>query len=673
MHSHPKVTADHLRRQACVYVRQSSLRQVLVNTESAHRQYDLRTRAKALGWPMDNIAVIDDDQGLSGATSSERTGFRDLLGRVAAREVGLILSLEAYRLSRNNADWHHLLDIARVTNTLLADEHGVYDPNHAEDRLMLGLKGTLSEYELHGIRTRMIGGQHSKARRGELKLPLPVGLVYDASDKVRLDPDEEITKAIELVFAMFRTKGSVMQVTRWFHKQGIHLPSRTRLGGKLYWALPNHGRIAKIIRNPRYAGCYVYGRTGRITRPDGRTVLGVKPMDQWQVCIPNAHEGFIDWEEYLRNVDTLRSNKANFMPGKARQRTPGTGPALLQSKILCGKCGNRMFVTYHHTQGCTWYYVCKERCIRYGAKLCQSMWGIGLDAAVSDFLIAAVNREKLALALAIRDRLRADFKLADHHRTLRIEALAHKVECAKERYMAVDPRNRLVATALEADWNDCLRELNEATAKQAHHRTVQARVTNQDLDKKILALASNFKKVWNAPAIEPVERKRMLGLLIEDITLTREGRQVKLDLRLRGGKCVTLPPVAMPTPRAELIRRDLSKAALDSLDKLLDDGHSDASAAEELNRQGHRDSHGDPITKTRVNSVRQRYQIPSVVTRQRAKLRSEGYKRALELAAELGISDSTVRLRAKTNSGIERKQVRIGKHKLGMYRMLTES
>ena len=302
-----KVAEHHRRREACLYVRQSSPKQVVNHTESTRRQYGLRQRALALGWPDEGIRTIDDDQGMSGEYSGNRSGFRDLMDRVAAGDVGIILSLEVSRLCRNAADWQRLLQIAAFSDTLILDEDGLYDPNDSNDRLLLGFKGALSEYEMQSIRARLLGGQRSKARRGELKMRLPLGLAYNDRDEVVLDPDRAVVEAISLVFATFRRTGSAMQTLKWFRRNAVTLPSRPyRLHGELMWSVPNHSHILFILHNPRYAGCFAYGRSRTRKLPDGKAQYTKLVMEEWQVCIPEAHAGYIDWDEYCRLTMELR-------------------------------------------------------------------------------------------------------------------------------------------------------------------------------------------------------------------------------------------------------------------------------------------------------------------------------------------------------------------------------
>ena len=386
-----KIAPHHLEREACLYVRQSSLRQVAENTESTRRQYGLSRKAMALGWPTECIRVIDDDQGKSGAYSGNRSGFRDLMARIAAGEVGIVLGLEVSRLARDNADWHQLLRIAGIADTLILDETGIYDPNDSNDRLLLGFKGSFSEFELQGIKARLLGGQRSAAARGALKMLLPIGLAYDHKDEVVFDPDRSIIDAIRQVFESFRRRGSAMAVVKWMHRENITLPSRPRRGptrGELRWALPSFAQVGRILKNPRYAGAFVYGRNRVQRRGDGTGRVRVVPMGEWEVCIPDAHVGFIDWEEYLRNQATMTSNAQAFLGSGPRTAAPREGAALLQSRVLCGHCGRRMSPTYTNARPsrdapACYHYVCKEPLVRYGRKTCQSVLGNRVPASGS--------------------------------------------------------------------------------------------------------------------------------------------------------------------------------------------------------------------------------------------------------------------------------------------------
>ena len=555
-----KIAPHHLEREACLYVRQSSLRQVVENTESARRQYGLSRKAMALGWPTECIRVIDDDQGKSGAYSGNRSGFRDLMARIAAGEVGIVLGLEVSRLARDNADWHQLLRIAGIADTLILDETGIYDPNDSNNRLLLGFKGSFSEFELQGIKPRLLGGQRSAAARGALKMLLPIGLAYDHNDEVVFDPDRSIVDAIGQVFETFRRRGSAMAVVKWMHRENIALPSRPRTGptrGELRWALPSFAQVGRILRNPRYAGAFVYGRNRVQRRGDGTGRVRVVPMGEWEVCIPDAHVGFIDWEEYLRNQATMTSNAQAFLGSGSRTAAPREGAALLQSRVLCGHCGRRMSPTYTNARPsrdapACYHYVCKEPLVRYGRKTCQSVLGDRVDAEISRFVIDVMNRKNIDLALAVQEQVGAEFADADAQRARRIEGIRYEADLARRRFFEVDPANRLVAAALEADWNERLRVLEQACREREARATARDNELSAREAERIRDLTRDFEQVWNAPETGNTDRKRLLGHLIEDATLTRDGYEVTIELRMRGGRSLALETLHLPRPIAQI-------------------------------------------------------------------------------------------------------------------------
>ncbi len=670
-----KVAPHHLEREACLYVRQSSPRQVMQNTESTLRQYGLSQRAMALGWPAERIRVIDDDQGKSGAYSENRDGFRDLMGRVAAGDVGIVLGLEVSRLARDNADWHQLLRIAGITNTLILDETGIFDPNDVNDKLLLGVKGTLSEFELQGIMARLIGGQRNAAARGALKMILPIGLAYNDRDEVVFNPDRSIVDAIRLVFDGFRRRGSAMGVVKWMHQENMTLPSRPLSGptrGELRWALPSFAQVGRILKNPRYAGAFVYGRHRSRRQGDGTTTYRTVPMDEWEVCIPGAHAGFIDWDEFLRNQATLASNAASFLRSGSRTAAPREGAALLQSRILCGHCGRRMFVNYSRATRANgdarapYHYVCKEDLVRYGRKTCQSMRGDLVDAEMSRFVIEVMNRKNIGLALAVQEQVRAEFASADTQRARRIEAMRYEADMARRRFFEVDPANRLVAAALEAEWNDRLRVLEEACQERETRAAARDIELSERQVERIRELTRDFEQVWHAPETGNADRKRLLGFLIEDATLTRDGYEVTIGLRMRGGKCLTLE-TQLPRPIA-LIRKTPPETIAE-LDRLLG-MHTDERTAEELNRMGYRNWKGECYTAKRVRSTRQTYGLPSYRERERKRLRDQGFADAGEMADRLGLNEGTVRKMGRTadDPRVERAVIRTEGRTYCMYR-----
>ena len=656
-----KVATHHLEREACLYVRQSSLRQVMQNTESTRRQYGLSQRATALGWPAERIRVIDEDQGKSGAYSGNRSGFRDLMGSIAAGDVGIVLGLEVSRLARDNADWHQLLRIAGITNTLILDETGIYDPNNGNDKLLLGVKGTLSEFELQGIKARLVGGQRSAAARGALKMRLPVGLAYNDRDEVVFDPDRSVVDAIRLVFDRFRRMGSAMAVVKWMHRENIELPARPRSGpayGELSWALPRVAQIARIVGNPRYAGAFVYGRTHVQRRADGTARCRIVPMEDWHVCIPDAHEGFIDWDEYLRNRAIMTGNATAFLPSPSRTAAPREGAALLQSRVICGHCGRRMGMQYnralpHRNRPARYFYVCNEELARYGRKTCQTMRGDLVDAEISRFVIDALNRKNIDLALAVQEQVDVEFAEADAQRAGRIEALRYEADLARRRFFEVDPANRLVAASLEADWNERLRELEEACREREARGAARDTELSERQAERIRELAWDFERVWNAAQTGNADRKRLLGLLIEDATLTRDGSEVTIGLRMRGGRSLALETLQLPRPMAEIRKTPAETVA--AVDRQLET-HGDEGTARELNAMGCRNWKGQLYTAAHVGRIRRAYGLPNYLERATKRLRDQGFSTAAEVAAQLDFNERVVRRlgRTATDARVER-------------------
>src|SRR6516162_3078466 len=472
-----KVTADHLRRDAYLYIRQSTLRQVAENGESTQRQYALRHRAIAAGWPDERVHVIDCDLGKSGSSAAARDGFQELVSEVALGKAGVVMGLEVSRLARNSADWHRLIELCALTATLILDEDGIYDPASFNDRLLLGLKGTMSEAELHILKARMRGGQLNKARRGELAMCPPVGLVYRTDGTIGRDPDVQVQRAIRLVFETFERTGSAVQTVRFLREQGLLFPRRLRTGpnkGDLRWAPPQHARILQVLHNPRYAGAFAYGRTRIRHRPDGGTSVVKVARADWQFVMPGMHQGYIDWDCFEANQRRLADNARAF-GGERRAGPAREGPALLQGRVLCGLCGERMGVHYSQEHGRTVAaYVCQETLVRRGGKTCQSVPGKVVDPAVGALLVELMTPMTLEVTLAVQRELEARTAETDALRRQHLERTYYDAELARRRYMKVDPDNRLVADALEAEWNDKLRIHADAVADYDNRRQQQA-------------------------------------------------------------------------------------------------------------------------------------------------------------------------------------------------------
>ncbi|MBV9533433.1 MAG: recombinase family protein, partial [Bradyrhizobium sp.] len=518
-----KVTADHLRRDAYLYVRQSTLRQITENVESTHRQYALRDRAIAAGWPNERIHVIDNDLGKSGANAAARDGFQHLVSEVALGRAGIVMGLEVSRLARNSADWHRLIELCSLSGTLILDEDGIYDPASFNDRLLLGLKGTMSEAELHIIRGRLQGGILNKARRGELEIRPPVGLLYRPDGKIILDPDGEVQGAVRMVFETFDRTSSAMKTARFFRDQGLLFPTRLQSGankGELAWALPDHSRILKVLHNPRYAGAFVFGRVRTRRRADGSIHVMTVPREEWQIVIKNAHPGYIDWDRFEANQRRLTDNSSAFRSDR-RSGPPREGPALLQGRVLCGICGERMGVQYHQVNHDPFGrpdYVCKELQIRGCGEICQTVPGKAVDAEIGALLIELVSPMNLEVTLAVQRELESRAAEIDAARRRHVERTRYEAELARRRYMSVDPDNRLVVSTLEAEWNEKLRIHSEAASE--HDRLAQQQATELDEEacRRIRELTEQFPRVWNDPRVPWVERKRIFRLLVEDVT-----------------------------------------------------------------------------------------------------------------------------------------------------------
>ncbi len=637
-----KVSAQHLQRNAYLYVRQSTMRQVVENTESTIRQYALRGRAVALGWADEQIVVIDSDLGQSAASAADREGFQRLVSEVGLGRAGVVMGLEVSRLARNSSDWHRLLEICALSGTLILDDDGLYDPTDFNDRLLLGLKGTMSEAELHMLRARLQGGLLNKARRGELKLRLPVGFVYDARDQVVLDPDQQVQESVKLLFATFRRVGSAHKTVRTFRQQGFLFPIRPHFGprkGELLWRPLTHSRVSLVLHNPRYAGAYAYGRRGqtRQGRLEGRVVTVTRPREEWYALLLDAHAGYLSWAQYEENLERLRRN--NRCTAETRICPPREGPALLQGLVLCGACGARMTVRYQGGKKTPQpYYVCKGAGNTQSWPSCQSFPGTAIDAAIGSLLLEAMTPVALDVALAVQEELEARIDEADQLRLKQVERARYEAELARGRFMQVDANHRLVADSLEADWNEALREL-ERVREQYERRREEDRLGLDDAMKaRVRELAADFPRLWHHPGTPQRERKRMARLLIEDVTLVRDpDRQIRAHVRFRGGASRSL---TLPRPQMVWEQRQLPKEVVEEIDRLLDH-HTDAEVAVILNSRNIVSGTGKSFDARRVRVVRRAY---GLLSRQK-RLRAQRLLTLDEVAAKLGVHTHTVKRR----------------------------
>lgn len=638
LESGSKVTQQHLQRLAYLYIRQSTLRQVIENTESTKRQYALRQRAIALGWAEERIEVIDCDQAQSGATAGPRDGFRKLVAEVGLGKAGIVMGLEVSRLARNCADWHALMEICAVTSTLILDQDGLYNPCDFNDRLVLGFKATMSEAELHILRARLRGGILNKAQRGELKMLLPIGLVYDLTDHVRLDPDQQIQEALRLFFNTFERTGSASATVKYFRQHQLLFPRRVRAGphyGQVLWGPLLHSRALQALHNPRYSGAFAFGRIHCVKDGQGQVIRHKLPREQWPIVIPEMHPGYLTFKQYETNLERLRAN-AQANGGERKKGPPREGPALLQGLAICGRCGERMTVRYHYRHGLVVPdYLCQRAGIEKAAAICQHIPGGAVDQAISQLLLETVSPVALEVALAVEGELLQRLEEVDRLRQQKLKALRYEAELAQRRFLQVDPNHRLVADELESDWNQKLLQVRQAQDQYEQQRASDQHQREEQQRQQILALAQDFPRLWKDPQTPPRERKRMVRLLLEDVTLLK-GQELTLHVRFKGGATRTLSrPKALAAPEL----RKAQPGLIGIVDQMIDYA-TDAQIANQLNQQGLRSPTGHGFSAQRVAFLRRTY---SLKPRQQ-RLREAGMLSSKEVAQRLGISTKTVQI-----------------------------
>jgi excisionase family DNA binding protein len=635
-----KVTEAHRRRRAVVYVRQSSVGQVERNLESAARQYELRERAVELGWPAGSVAVVDEDTGRSGASSDGRLGFKELVAEVGLGHVGLVLALEVSRFARCSADWHRLLDLCALTGTLIADADGVYSPADFNDRLLLGLKGTMSEAELHLIRARLVGGLRNKAKRGELRLPLPVGLDRDEDDRVVLCPDEQVRHAIERVFGLWRAVGSARQVVMELIAEDQQLPRRTVGQRRIRWARASYGAVHDFLTNPAYAGAFVFGRQRQEKRLDEQGELRIRrvgvPLEEWSVCLPEHHPGYVSWDEYLATRVRL---KANVRPRGEGGGAAREGAALLQGLVRCGRCGRRMQVAYSGTSGKVGRYACvRGRDMHATGQACQTLGGGRLDKAVAAaFLEAAAPAGIGATASAMRE-------LEDQHEArlagqrLALERAQYEADRAQRKFDACEPENRLVGRTLERALEETLANLERERGRLAQLERARPAPLSDQERQALGRLARDLPRLWSAPTTTNRDRKGLLRTLISEVIVTAhpDEHRAAVEVCWEGGARTELS-VPLNVPGA-LERGRIAEDTLELIRRLAEH-QPDRQIAGILGRQGRLTGTGLPFTEARVRSVRKRAGISAAAPRDPG-----GEIVTIEQAAtQLGVSRHTIR------------------------------
>jgi len=607
-----KVTASQLRRQAFIYPRQSSQAQLERNVESTARQYALVERAIALGFTREQVVVIDDDLGITGDGTVDREGFARLVSEVALGHAGLVLGLECSRVARNNSDWYRLLDLCGVTDTVIGDLDGLYHPGSFNDRLLLGLKGTISEAELHMIRQRLDGGIRNKAKRGELRRGVPVGLVWGEGDgDVLLDPDEAVHGAIATIFERFAELGSARQVWLWMRREGVQFPLRRFQGAEITWVTPTYHQIHNVLSNPVYAGAYAFGKTRRERYVDeqGRPRKRTRKLsrEEWEVLIWDHHPGFIDKATFERNQAQLASNtrpRAHEPGGAVRE-----GQALLQGIAVCGRCGRKLMVHYQGRRGhkSPAYHCPSSDLVENRGSWCMRIGGGRIEQAVVSALLAALTPAGVKAALRAAELLEADHDAALAQWRLQVERARYQAERAERRYRQVEPEHRLVARGLERDWEKALGQLAEAEAELALRERERPRTLTPEEREQLLALGSDLGRVWSAPTTTDRDRKQLLRCLIEEAILdvNRAERRATVTLRWRGGALTELA-VSLPKPQPAIRTNDDTIALIERLASHYDDGR----IAGILNRQGRRSATGERFTKIIVGGLRRYRNIP---------------------------------------------------------------
>lgn len=615
-----KVKSSHTRRAAVVYIRQSHPSQVENNRESTARQYALVEKAIALGWTRNQVITIDEDLGVSGKAFVKRSGFEHLNAEVALGRVGILLGLEVSRLARSNADWYRLLDMCTITDTLLADSDGLYHPALFNDRLILGLKGTMSEAELHVLRGRLDGGIRNKAARGELRRALPVGLVWGEEEgEIRFHPDEAVNGAIRTVFARFSELGSARQVWLWFRAQNLSFPMYP-LGmvptlancHQLRWVTPSYAAIYSVLNNPVYAGAYVYGKTRneRYVDEQGTVRKRIRHLspDEWSVFLPGHHEGFIDWPTFEAIQARLQSN----IPAELHQagRALREGSALLQGLAICGKCGRRLFIAYQGTNSTPRYYCRGEERNGGHRAECLNVGGLTIDQAVTDTFLEALTPAAVeATALAVQ-QLESDHDTALSQWRLEVERARYEAERAERQYKAVDPENRLVARGLEKEWETRLQKLASAEAELRRREQQRPRTLTVEERQRINTLGADLRLVWTAPTTSDRDRKELLRTLLEEVILNVERKEKEshadLTLRWRGGMFTKLD-VALKSYQVQPTKTDEDTM---SLLRRLAAHYPDHVIAGILNRQGRKPAYGGQFTAGHVGKLRRYHNIP---------------------------------------------------------------
>jgi DNA invertase Pin-like site-specific DNA recombinase len=627
------LTTQHLIRKAIIYIRQSTPHQVLTNQESLKLQYALKQRALSLGWREDDIEIIDSDLGLTGAAAGHREGFKELLTKVTLGQVGIILSSEVTRLSRNCSDWYPLLDICGFKSCLIADREGIYDPATANGRLLLGLKGTLSEMELHAIRARMQAGLLNKAERGDLALRLPIGLVRDELGRVQKHPDREVQDRLVLVFQTFLERRTASKVLQYFNHQQLLLPRRDRFGDAV-WKPPTVSAIISILKNPAYAGAFVYGRTrhtGSASAP-GHCVSRKLSIDEWKIRVNNKYPAYVSWETFEKIQAMLRDNYAEYDRNKTRG-VPRAGQALLHGLLYCGECGHKMMVQYKHGT----CYLCNALRQQYGVPVCQNIPGDRVDKAVVEVFFQVLSPVDLDVYTRALSAHKQNIDQAHQARQQQIERLRYQAVLAQRQFQRVDPDNRLVAAELESRWEVALRELKQAeeTAAQANQLVVVPFTLTAELKAAFTSIGEKLPQIWDRDLLSREQKKALLRCLIDKIALRRLARdRVQARIVWVGGETTTLLiPVACHSLAALSTAPEMEAQIV----RLAGEGVADEEIAVQLTGQGHRSPMCPTVLPSTVRVIRLRHGLMRKRSQSHPR-QIAGYLTVAQIASAVGLS-----------------------------------
>ena len=628
-----KITAMQLKRKAIVYLRQSTMKQVYENTESTLRQYALKEKLVKLGWQPEDIVIIDCDLGQSGSGGTGREGFKKLVADVSNDEVGAIACLESSRLARNSQEWGRLMEICSITQTVLIDGDGIYNLSDFNDRMLLGLKGTMSEAELHFLRSRMRGGALNKAQRGEYRVPLPIGYLYDKAGGVVKDPDMEVQSAVNRFFETFRMCGSATQMVKNYTKNGYKIPRNPANGHGnegIIWVNLTSARALNMLHNPTYAGIYAYGQKQVVATVNGKK-MKKKPVEQWHVFMRSHHENYISEDEFNSNQARLTMNNTKLSPVPPTRE----GSALLQGIAICGVCGRRMSAKYHGAKRENIpYYACDSECRHNGGLPCQNIHGAGIDKAVSELILERLTPMAIANAIKVHEEIKQRESTTENYYVLRTERARYEAEIARKRYMSVDPENRLVAFELEKIWNQRIIELAKSEEELRIHENEKEKVAAQPDISELMSIPGNVRDLWNNEKVKLKDKKRILRCLVEDVTITKKGQIIHCGVLFKTGATAQIecrnPPMkyttwTTPDEVIDFIRHEAMSHTMEEIVVLLE-------------KAGLLSGKGVPISVERVGYIMKVYSIPSL----QDNLKARGFLDVKEKAAQLSIAPVTL-------------------------------